>query len=212
MKKIILIIAAVTLMANISSAQDSKTDYRNKLQFGLKIGANYANVYDTKGEDFTADGKFGLACGAFLAIPLGTYLGVQPEFLFSQKGYKATGTVLGLAYKYTSTSTYIDVPILFALKPSEFITILAGPQYSYLIKQEDVFSSSLINSDQEQDFKNNNLRKNTFCFTGGVDITIQHMVIGVRVGWDLLTNNGDGTSTNPRYKNEWYQGTIGYRF
>ncbi|MGD0709611.1 MAG: porin family protein [Bacteroidales bacterium] len=212
MKKIILIIAAVTLMANISSAQDSKTDFRNKLLFGLKIGANYSNVYDTKGEDFVAKGKFGFAGGAFLEIPIGTYLGIQPEFLFSQRGYKATGTVLGLTYQYTSTSNYIDVPILLALKPSEFITILVGPQYSYLIKQEDVFSSSLINSDQEQDFKNNNIRKNTFCFTGGVDITIQHFVIGARVGWDLMTNNGDGTSTNPRYKNEWYQGTVGFRF
>jgi hypothetical protein len=212
MGKTILMILAVSVMANISSAQDNKTDFRNKLQFGLKIGANYSNVYNVKSSEFNADAKFGFAGGAFVAIPIGTYLGVQPEIQYSQKGYKATGSVLGLTYKYTSTSTYIDVPILFALKPSEFITILAGPQYSYLIKQEDVFTSSFINSDQEQDFKNNNIRKNTLCFTGGLDITIKNIVIGARVGWDLLTNNGDGTSTNPRYKNEWYQATIGYRF
>ena len=104
------------------------------------------------------------------------------------------------------------MPILFALKPSEFITIVLGPQYSYLIKQSDVFTSSTINSDQEQEFKNNNIRKNTFCFVGGADITIKHIVVSARVGWDILTNNGDGTSTDPRYKNEWYQLTLGYRF
>jgi len=212
MKKTILMILIVTAMANYSSAQDSKTDCRDKLQFGLKIGANYSNVYDTKGEEFNADGKFGLAAGAFVAIPLGTYLGIQPEIQFSQKGFQATGNILGLNYKFKRTTTYIDVPILLALKPSEFITIVVGPQYSYLIKQSDVFTSSAISSDQEQEFKNDNIRKNTLCFLGGVDVTIQHLVVSARVGWDMMTNNGDGTSTNPRYKNEWYQLTLGYRF
>ena len=106
---------------------------------------------------------------------------------------------------------YIDVPIFFAVKPSEFFTILAGPQYSYLIKQSDKFSSSAITSDQEQDFSNNNIRKNTLCFVFGGDVTIKHIVVGLRAGWDVMNNNGDGTSTNPRYKNVWYQATIGFR-
>ena len=205
-------ILAVTSMANFSSAQNNNTDFRDKLQFGLKAGLNLSNVYDTKGDQFDAKAKLGFAGGAFIAIPIGTYLGVQPEFLFSQKGFQASGKIIDLTYKFTRTTTYIDVPILFALKPSEFITILAGPQYSYLINQKDVFSSSTINSDQEQEFKNDNIRKNTLCFTGGLDITIKHFVLSARVGWDLTTNNGDGTSTDPRYKNVWYQGTLGFRF
>jgi hypothetical protein len=212
MKKIVLIIAAVSFMANISSAQDNTTDYRSQPWIGLKIGANISNVYDTKGQDFKADPKFGFAAGAFIVIPIVAHLGVQPEILYSQKGYQATGSILGNAYQFTCTTNYIDVPILFALKPDKYLTILAGPQYSYLIKQREVFSSSAINTVQEQDFENNNIRKNTFCFTGGADIIVKYIVISVRIGWDILDNNGDGTSTNPRYKNVWYQGTIGYRF
>jgi hypothetical protein len=34
----------------------------------------------------------------------------------------------------------------------------------------------------------------------------------LRGSWDLKNNNGDGTSTTPRYKNVWYQATVGYRF
>jgi hypothetical protein len=212
MKKIILMLLAVTAMVNVSSAQENKTDFRDKLQFGLKIGANYSNVYDTKGDQFDANAKFGLATGVFIAIPIGTYFGVQPEILYSQKGFKGTVKILENTYKFTRTLSYIDVPIFFALKPSEFITILAGPQYSYLVKQRDEFSNTTSSVVQEQDFENNNIRKNTLCFTGGLDITMKHLVIGARVGWDLTTNKGDGTSTNPRYKNVWYQGTIGYRF
>jgi len=98
--------------------------------------------------------------------------------------------------------------LLLALKPSGYFTILAGPQYSFLLKQKDVFA----NVAQEQEFDNDNIRKNILCFLGGFDININHIVFGARAGWDIQNNNGDGTSTNPRYKNVWYQGTLGIRF
>ncbi|MES2141006.1 MAG: porin family protein [Bacteroidota bacterium] len=210
MKKIILIIGAVTTMANFSSAQE--TDLREELIFGLKAGANYSNVYDTQGEEFQADPKLGLAAGAFLAIPIGKYLGIQPEVLYSQKGFKATGRILGGNYEFTRTTNFIDVPLLVSFKPSEFISIMVGPQYSYLIKQSDAFTNSSTSILQVQEFENDNIRRNILCLTGGVDVTIKHIVIGARIGWDIQNNNGDGTSSTPRYKNVWYQATVGYRF
>jgi hypothetical protein len=193
-------------------AQENKTDFRTKLQFGMKAGLNYSNVYNTKGEQFVADAKFGFAGGAFIAIPIGMYMGIQPEILFSQKGFQATGMILENTYKFTRTTNYVDVPIFFSLKPSEFLTIHAGPQFSYLIKQKDVFAKGTTSIEQEQVFENDNIRKNTFCFTGGIDINLKHIVLGARAGWDLLNNTGDGTSSTPRYQNVWYQATIGYRF
>jgi len=210
MKKIVLMVAAVALMAGSISAQ--VVDNRNELQFGLKIGLNLSNVYDSEGEQFDADAKFGLAAGGFLSIPIGTYLGVQPEILFSQKGFKATGTLLGSPYEFTRTTSYLDIPLLIALKPSPMVTLLAGPQYSYLMKQKDVFTSGVGNSQQEEEFDNDNIRKNTMCFLGGLDLNFDRLVFGGRVGWDLYNNNGDGTSTTPRYKNVWYQATVGFRF
>jgi len=78
--------------------------------------------------------------------------------------------------------------------------------------QKDVFGSATTTVDQETQFKNDNIRKNTLCFIGGADLNLDHVVVGARLGWDLFNNNGDGTSTTPRYKNVWYQGTIGFRF
>ena len=209
MKKIILLIVTITFMVNIISAQDNSTDLRDKLQFGLKAGVNVSNVYDTKGQEFNADFKVGFAAGAFLAIPIGKYVGFQPEMLFSQKGYKSTGTFLTIAYEFTHTTNYIDVPLLFTIKPSAFITLLAGPQYSFLVKQKDVFKSGSLTINQEQEFDND---KSVLCFLGGIDINLNQFVLGARAGWDLQNNNGDGTSTNPRYKNVWYQATIGFKF
>jgi hypothetical protein len=214
MKKAILTIALITLSVSNSIAQEStSTDNREKLFFGLKVGTNYSNVYDSESEDFVADSKFGLAAGAFVSIPLGKFIGVQPEILFSQKGFKSSGTFLGTEYKATRTTNFIDVPLLFAVKPVEFITILFGPQYSYLMKQKDEFTSgSFSSSSEEEEFTNDNIRKNTFSLIGGADLNFNNFVVGIRSGWDLKNNQGDGSSTTPRYKNMWYQATVGYRF
>lgn len=207
-------IAFATLLITsigISKAQtNTGSNSRDKVHIGAKIGFNYANVYDSKGEDFNADAKLGLAIGGFISIPIGVYFGVQPELLFSQKGFKGSGKLLGLEYDFKRTTSYIDLPLYFTVKPSEFITVLAGPQMSFLTTTKDVFNSG--SATVEQEFDNDNLRKNTFGASIGVDININHLVLGARANWDLQENNGDGSSSTPRYKNQWLQATVGYRF
>ena len=139
-------------------------------------------------------------------------MGIQPEVLVSQKGFQASGMILGSKYNFTRTTTYIDIPIQVAFKPSEFFTLLAGPQYSYLINQRDVFQNATTSIAQEQEFENDNIRKNIFGVVGGLDINLKHITLGSRIGWDVQNNKGDGTSTTPRYKNVWFQGTVGYAF
>ena len=85
MKKAITLIALVTLSITNSIAQTSSTDNREKLFFGIKIGANYSNVYDSEGEDFVADGKFGLAGGAFVSIPVGKFIGISTRSIIFTK-------------------------------------------------------------------------------------------------------------------------------
>jgi hypothetical protein len=212
MKKVILMIAFVTISVTNSNAQ-SNTDNRNALSFGIKAGANYSNVYDSQNEDFVADGKFGFAAGAFVAIPLGKFIGIQPEILYSQKGFKSSGTYFGSTYEMTRTTEFIDVPVLFAVKPIGQLTLLFGPQFSYLMKQKDEFTGGNISSTQQQEFDNNDITKNILGLTGGADINLSNnLVLGMRAGWDIKTNEGDGNSSTPRYKNMWYQATIGYKF
>jgi hypothetical protein len=201
-----------TLVIIPLNAQTSGIDFRERLNFGLKVGANYSNVFDSKGDEFHANAKLGFAGGAFLAIPIGKYLGVQPEILISQKGFQGTGRLLGSLYDFSRTTTYIDIPLFVALKPASFFTIMAGPQYSYLMKQKDVFRSGYTSIEQEKEFINENLRKNMLGFVLGVEILADHFVFGLRFGADTQTNNGNGTSSTPRYKNVWYQGAVGYRF
>ena len=210
-----MVIAMITLSTTGAWAQTEETtgtDNRSEVSLGIKGGVNLSNVYDSEGEDFVADSKFGFAIGGFISIPIGQYFGIQPEVLFSQKGFKSSGTFLGSSYEMTRTSNFIDVPILVSFKPVENVSLLFGPQFSYLTKQTDDFEGGTISATQEEEFSNANLRKNTFGLTGGVDFNVDRMVIGLRAGWDVKRNNGDGTSDTPQYKNMWYQATMGFRF
>lgn len=104
---------------------------------------------------------------------------------------------------------------MFALRPAPFITLLAGPQYSYLLSERTEFTNTFFSDDklvESSDFDNQDVRKNILGAVIGVDANITDMVISARAGMDITHNNGNGSQTEPRYKNVYYQATIGYRF
>ena len=212
MKKIILSIMALGAFALNSKAQDTGNDLRDEIMLGIKAGINTSNIYDKNGGGMNTNSKIGFAGGVFFSIPITKFFGVQPELMFAQKGYTATGTMVLTKYEVNRTSNFIEVPVFFALKPSKYVTLLVGPQYSYLIKQTDVYTYGSLTNTQETNYKNSNLRQNILCFVAGLDINYSMFVFSARVGWDVQDNNGDGTSSNPSYKNEWLQTTVGVRF
>lgn len=192
-------------------AQTTQPESRKSLQFGIKAGANISNVWDEQGQDFRADPKLGFAGGMFLSIPITPTIGLQPEFLLSQKGFKGSGTLLGSSYSFARTTTHFDIPLQLQVKPANFVSIVFGPQYSYHLHQKDVYTFGTNSVGQQEAFDNDNLRKNTLGFVVGADFHFAHFVVSGRAGWDFLTNNGDGSNNTPRYKNRWSQFTIGYR-
>jgi len=195
-----------------AAEQTSSADAKRRVVPGLKAGFNRSNVYDEQGQDFVANGKTGFAGGFFIAFPIGGFLGFQPEVLLSQKGFSSSGTIFGLPYYLERTSTFLDIPLQAQIKPFRFLSLLAGVQYSYLLKQRDSFTHGLNTVAQSEEFANDNIRKNIFGWVMGGDINIRHIVLSGRAGWDLRANRGDGSSYTPRYKNVWLQATIGYRF
>ncbi len=212
MKKIGLILFVILGTSITAMAQESeKYDRREKFTFGVKIGANLSNVWDSEGEDFEADAKLGFAAGAFVGIPIGRFLGIQPEVMFSQKGFQSSGTLLGTSYSNKKTTSWIDVPVHLQIKPLAFLTILVGPQISFRVSERNEYTFGNNSSAQEEEFENDNIRKNMLGISTGFDINIYHVVISGRASWDLQNNKGDGTSSTPRYRNQFLQLTVGFK-
>jgi len=212
MKNLLFVLIANVLINTFIIGQDSGDQSKGSFNFGIKAGANLSNVYDEEGEEFEADHKLGFAGGIFLTIPINSVLGIQPEVLYSQKGFKGEGSLLGSQYSFTRTTDFIDIPLYVTLSPISSFSILVGPQFSYLLRRTDVFNSVLGTSEQIEEFENDNIRKNILAGVVGIDFNLTRLVFGIRTGWDFLTNKGDGTSQTPRYKNAWAQATIGFRF
>jgi hypothetical protein len=64
MKKSIAILGfLVSTFGTVNAQLINSEDTRENFSFGAKIGANYSNVWDEKGQDFQADGKIGFAGG-----------------------------------------------------------------------------------------------------------------------------------------------------
>lgn len=199
------LIAAAFSGANTIVAQTTTTDTRDELHVGIKAGANYSNVYSESGEGYVADGKTGLAAGVFVSIPLGKLIGIQPELMYSQKGFKTEGAV----FDGSITSNFLDVPILLQIKPTENISLLAGPQFSYLLSTK--YELNGFSTIDEEDLDDNNNRA-TLGISAGVDFTIQSFLISARGAWDLSKVNKDNSTSDINYKNQLFQLTLGYRF
>ncbi len=190
----------------------SQTDYREKFVFGAKAGVNLASIYDEKGEDFIGKMKGGFVGGIFFTIPIGKFLAIQPEATFSQKGVKANGSIFNVPYSMKRTSNYIDVPVLLAVRPADFISILVGPQFAFHISSKTSGSLGALTAESQQALTSQEARGFVLGAHVGLDINIKGIVISPRATWDLQNNKGDGTSTDPSFKNFVLQFTLGYRF
>lgn len=216
MKKILrsgLLLFAMAV-SSTSFAQDgtssTSTDTRENFKFGVKAGINLSNVYDEEGDDFVADSKVGFAGGAFVSIPLGTFVGIQPEVMFSQKGFKFESNGLLGDNKFTRTTSHLDIPVHLQIKPIESLSILVGPQFSYLLNTKNEFNG--YSAEQEQEINDENYKKGVIGLSAGVDFNIDNFILSARAAWDLSKTNEDGEESSLRYKNQVIQFTVGYTF
>ena len=204
MKKVLLSITLALSIFSIGNAQDFGKNNEMSPHFGFKIGANYSNVYHKEGIAFDATGKFGWAFGSFIDIPLCKGLSIQPELMFSGKGFKATGMLMGNPYQLTRTTSYIEAPVFIAVKASHLITFLGGLQLTSFLNKTDRFEQTKFSAQQKALLEADKIENFAFGVAGGVDVNIKDFVISARTGWSLSGNNVNVTTNTLNYRNMYY--------
>jgi len=133
MKKIALL---MILGLSISFAQA-------QAKFGVKVGANYSNLSGDLTDEDANQSKVGLLGGIIANFPLSSdnFVSIQPELLYSQKGYQYQDEEVNIAgamynYKGKFNFNYLDLPVLLKINAGP-IFFEAGPQASYLLGIRD---------------------------------------------------------------------------
>jgi Outer membrane protein beta-barrel domain len=116
---------------------------------GLKAGLNAANIIGPMNDTdkYDRDRRLGFHAGLVANIEAVKGLSLQPELLYSTKGYEIdqTTTSQGPNNKTRTTVSeglsrmkYLDLPLLVQLQTGQFY-LEAGPQASFLLSQETRF-------------------------------------------------------------------------
>ena len=178
MKKAIVILI-VLFGINTVTAQTFK--------FGLKAGANFANL---EGNNVAGSTYTSFHFGALIEVKLLENLSLQPELVYSSQGTKIDETAFD-----DINYNYITVPVLakFYLTKNK-LSFEAGPQFSFL-----------VNENVEAQFEGETF---DFAVAGGLGYNItEHFLIQARYVAGLTE-----ASKNAEVKNRTIQLSLGYRF
>ena len=207
-KRFLILTICFAVMTTALFAQGAG-GYRAKLfttKFGIKAGANLANINNGSTIDFTPDMKVDFHAGIALNMhfghknegsPAGTGLfGLQPELLYSRQGFAIGSEAYSL--------DYITLPIMLKLYVAEGFNIEAGPYISYLL---DVTPSSTVISGAQialSDIK------------GGLDAGVAfgagyETKVGVTIGARYLLGLSD-VASNLAWKNNVIAVSVGWMF
>lgn len=158
------------------------------VKFGVKGGVNFATI---RGNDLDVDSKTGFHVGGVAELKLGDKFSLQPELLYTELGTKDSDNEL--------TLNYISVPVMAKFYLLEGFSVEAGPQFSFLVKDELETPVGILNP-QTEDFD-----------------------FGLNVGLGYNFNNGlfvqsrytlgvSPIQENPDVKNGAFQLSLGYQF
>jgi len=182
------------------------TSYAQKLHLGLTAGAN---LYKITGRSFEEKTKSGFSAGAFGEYSFNRLLGVQGELIWSQLRGKTNDQFNQIYGTYGGVSgadvylNYISLPLMVAFKPTPELSILVGPQYSYLVNQ----TSGLLQAPGYQD--KDAFKKGETSLVFGGQLNLGKMRIGARYTVGLTNLNGINSSDEWKYHG--FHFSLGYR-
>ncbi len=128
-----LFVLILLVVISASSARAGKTT------FGIKAGLNLSNAAEVP--DYWEDSlewKTGLTAGAFLNYALNDNFSLQPELLFTQKGFG--GSLIDEVVELAVSLDYFELPILakytFSAGNTVRPALYAGPSFAYCSASE----------------------------------------------------------------------------
>jgi hypothetical protein len=185
MKNNFKFLAALVFFLGISYSNVQAQTNKSSLQFGVKGGVNFSNLYTEEVKDNNVLTSFNV--GVFATLPITNFLAIQSELLYSRKGAKLeydNAFTVGIA-KFQLN--YIEVPVLLKVNITNNLNIHAGPYFAYLIDAQVKNESDSGNFDFEESYNNDDFNKFDYGLAGGIGFDFESFGIGARYNYGLNT-------------------------
>ena len=182
MKKILLTLITIVAVNATVNAQ---------MRFGVKGGVNLANV-STSEKSVTYNSALGFHAGIVLDAPLSESISIQPNLLYSQKGFSLDAS--GVTAK--ATFNYIEIPVNFLFHVTDALTIGAGPYLGYALSASAKATFNGQSQTTDVDFDNKSQRIDYgLNITAGYEV-IEGLVVSANYSLGLANLNKDATSSS----------------
>jgi hypothetical protein len=167
------------------------------INYGLSLAGNATNI---QGNGISNSYYLGFAGGGFARISLNNKWDLQPEILYNYENSKSDASFINY-YNVDGNPnasnqvklSYISIPVLFGYKVNKLLTINAGPQYSFLVYDNE----DLILANKADAFK-----RNDFGIVAGLQIDLANVRFFANYVFGLANIN----NIDNRYK--WYNRQI----
>jgi len=173
---------------------------------GVKGGINIADVdADVEGLPDVIDSKTGFVGGAFATFGLGSLFAVQPELLYSQKGFEASEGDLSAQLG----TNYFEIPVLLKaqfnlamLRPA----VYAGPVVSFETGCTVSVLGVSVDCDDDEGFVDRKTSDWGAVFGANVDLFVGPVMLLLDARYQLgLTNLADVPDSTDEVKNRVWQ-------
>ncbi|GAB3561003.1 porin family protein [Spirosoma luteolum] len=184
------LVAAALMMAGTSTLTLTDATAQNRTRVGIKGGLNASSLFYNSPSASNKNERIGFNAGVFAQAPLGEFLAIQPELLYTTKGAAADFNVLGATGRNTFKLNYAELPILLTFKLGQAVELQAGPYAAYLLNS-NVNSNGSFGTGTAA-INRDNFNKVDYGLAGGLNIYFGKAFIGARYGQGLqkIANSG----------------------
>lgn len=219
MKK--LLFAFIFVLGSFAAAQAQSG-------IGIRGGANFSNLSGDLRDEDRFENKLGFHAGLTFGIPvIENFFYIQPELLYSQKGFKnnedefqSDALNIDIRREGKVNYNYLDLPVLAKIKAGP-IYFEAGPQASYLLSANNTtktYYNDELQSSSVDEKSLDGLRRFEIGYAAGVGFaTNSGISLGVRYNGsltDFVNENPEdyfeGDLTNARHST--IMATVGFTF
>jgi opacity protein-like surface antigen len=201
-----------------------------QITYGIQAGASIANwkgdalqslnkVVDLTSGFINTKSKTGITAGVYANIPIAAQFSFEPGLGYTQKGYTLQGDLKIDALKFLGANAiakveahYIDVPLIIKAEVAKGLSIYAGPQFSYLVKNNlhinaGLLGISLYNNKIDL---TNNFNRLDIGLSGGLGYQLSNG-INIKAGYDYGLSKVDKNSNIKAY-NRVVKLSVGFTF